>query len=288
MVQKKRQAEKEEVIPPSVNAETGIGLLKKLVGKADELRTRPEIKESDIQPWKTLARDYLVRAFGSESPNVNAVLYASGDGGLSMGMGDHEFETYLRSGLTNKIKILESCIEQLETDITLNAQTIESEEVAQEFVLPPVSKKIFIVHGHNHGLKETVARFLEKLDLDPIILHEKPSAGRTIIEKFSDYAGVQFAVVLLTGDDEGKLRLSADPTRLRARQNVILELGYFLGKLGRARVCVLYEKDVDIPSDYQGVLFIQLDSGDHWRFELVKELRAAGYNVDANRIFSAD
>lgn len=136
-------------------------------------------------------------------------------------------------------------------------------------------------------MKEAVARFLERLGLDPVVLHEKPNAGRTIIEKFSEYADVQFAVVLLTADDEGKSRGSETPPSLRARQNVLLELGYFLGKLGRARVCALYDAGVEIPSDYQGVLFVELDKSDRWRFDLVRELRGAGFDVDANRIFGA-
>lgn len=273
-------------VSPSLDAKAGIELLRKLLIKAEELRDLPDIQESDTQAWITTARAYLIRVFGSESPNVDAVLYASGDGGLWIGMGDDEFAAYLRSGMTNKIKILESCIEQLETDISLGSIGYESATVSQRVVPCPLSNKIFLVHGHNHGIKEMVARFLEKLGLDPVVLYEKPNAGRTIIEKFSDYADVLFAVVLLTGDDEGRILRSTDPLLPRGRQNVILELGYFLGKLGRARVCVLYEKGVEIPSDYQGVLFLQLATGESWKFELVKELREAGYNVDANRIFS--
>jgi predicted nucleotide-binding protein len=288
MARKKPQAAVRNVIAPSVDPKTGTDLLKKLVQKADELRAGPHIQESDIKAWSTTARDFLVRTFGSESPNVNAVLHASGDGGFWAEMEDDELEAYLRSGLSNKIKILESCIEQLETDIALSSrggEAASAPEVSGSVLSP---NKVFVVHGHNHGVKESVARFLEKLDLDPVILHEKPNAGRTIIEKVSDYADVHFAVVLLTADDEGRPRGSAEPAQFRARQNVILELGYFLGKLGRARVCALYEKGVELPSDYQGVLFLPLEGGDRWKFDLVRELRAAGFAVDANRIFSAD
>ena len=98
----------------------------------------------------------------------------------------------------------------------------------------------------------------------------------------------KIAVVLLTADDEGKPRGSAEELKLRARQNVVLELGYFLGRLGRARVCALYERGVEIPSDYSGVLFVELDSAGRWRFDLVQELLAAGFKVDANRIFAAE
>jgi predicted nucleotide-binding protein len=288
MAQKKRQPEVRNAIPASVDVTTGIGLLRRLVEKANDLRLKPDLQESDIQAWKTTARDFLIRTFGSESPNVNAVLHASGDGGISVGMGDEEFTEYLRSGLSNKIKILDSCIEQLETDISLREQSVNETLTSPPSEFTLLSNKVFVVHGHNLGTKDSVARFLEKLDLDPVILHEKPNAGRTLIEKFSDYTDVQFAVVLLTGDDEGRPRGSAGPPQPRARQNVILELGYFLGKLGRARVCALYESGVEIPSDYQGVLFIPLDTGDRWKFHLVRELRAAGFAVDANRIFSAD
>lgn len=269
-------------------AATGIEFLKKLIGKANDLSAKPDLQQSDVSAWRTLARDYLVRTFGSASPNVNAVLHASGDGGVRVGMGDHQFRNYLASGLANKIKILESCIEQLSTDIELQSSGIGLRPESESNVPREQPRKVFVVHGHNHGVKEAVARFLEKLDLEPVILHEQANAGRTVIEKFSDHADVHFAVVLLTADDEGRARAEPGELRLRARQNVVLELGYFLGKLGRSRVCALYDQGVEIPSDYQGVIFLQLDGGDRWRFDLVRELLAAGFSVDANRIFSAD
>ena len=275
-------------IPPSVSASTGITLLQRLIEKASSLRDKPNLQSSDAQAWVNLARDYLTRTFGSNSPNVTSVLHASGDGGLTMGMEDYEFQQYQRYGFDNKIKILKSCIEQLETDIELQKGT-RSDNAGQDVgPITPRSSKIFLVHGHAQGIKEAVARFLEKLELEPIILQEKANAGRTVIEKFSDYSDVQFAVVLLTADDEGKARSAATDYLPRARQNVILELGYFLGKLGRSRVCALYEAGVEIPSDYRGVSFVELDRTERWRFELVRELRFAGFDVDANRIFSTD
>jgi hypothetical protein len=145
--------------------------------------------------------------------------------------------------------------------------------------------KIFVVHGHNREKLETVARFIERLQLTPIILHERPNEGRTIIEKFTDFADVGFAVVILTGDDQGGVRTSnVEAQRLRARQNVIFELGFFLGKLGRKRVCALYEENVEIPSYYSGVLFVALDANDAWKVLLAREMRAAGFPVDLNLI----
>jgi len=130
----------------------------------------------------------------------------------------------------------------------------------------PLSRRVFLVHGHNEETKHAVARLLERLDLQPLILHEQPDMNRTIIEKFEANAGVGFAVVLMTADDRGGPNRAAPETyRPRPRQNVLLEMGFFLGRLGRAQVCVLYEPGVEMPSDYSGVLYKPLDHGGNWR-----------------------
>ena len=146
------------------------------------------------------------------------------------------------------------------------------------------TRVVFIVHGREEGPRESVARFVARLGLNPIILHEQPDQGRTIIEKFEEHsADVRYAIVLLTADDRGGLADAKPSTyRPRARQNVILELGYFLGKLGRRRVSVIYEEAVEIPSDYQGVLYTPLDPGTAWRFKLAREMKAAGFDIDLN------
>lgn len=145
------------------------------------------------------------------------------------------------------------------------------------------NNRVFLVHGHDEAVIHETARFLGKLMLDVKILREQPNSGRTIIEKFIDHSDVAYAVVLLTGDDRGgKANDKFEDQKLRARQNVILELGFFLGKLERKRVCVLYQDGVDIPSDYNGVLFIPLDKNGAWRFQLARELKVAGLNIDMN------
>ena len=145
------------------------------------------------------------------------------------------------------------------------------------------TNKIFIVHGRDNEIKETVARFLGQLDLEPIILHEQSNQGQTIIEKFEQHAQVGFAVALLTPDDVGALQEDARNLKPRARQNVIFEFGYFIGQLGRNRVCALTKGSVEIPSDYDGVIYIPLDDAGGWKMKLVKELQNAGIAVDANR-----
>lgn len=143
--------------------------------------------------------------------------------------------------------------------------------------------RVFVVHGHDTLSKLDVSRTLEKLGLEVTILHEQPNVGATVMEKFEEHAAeVGFAVVLLTPDDEGYPRNKSDEIKPRARQNVILELGYFVGLLGRNRVCVLHKGDVEIPSDYVGVVYIPLDEAGAWRFTLAKELKASGLDIDLN------
>jgi predicted nucleotide-binding protein len=148
-----------------------------------------------------------------------------------------------------------------------------------------ISRKIFLVHGHEPGIKETVARFLEKLGLEVTILHEQANSGRTLIEKFEAHAeAVGFAVVILTPDDLGSSSGEINVRHKRARQNVILELGYFIGKLGRQRVCPVYVEGVELPSDIHGVGYVVYDRSEQWRSRLAKEISAAGIVVDLNRI----
>ena len=144
----------------------------------------------------------------------------------------------------------------------------------------PSNNAVFLVHGHDVSAKEATARFLERLNLKAVILHEQASEGRTVIEKFEAHADVGFAVVLLTPDDVGATATAADKLTGRARQNVILELGYFTGKLGRGRVCGLFKPGVEVPSDLHGVLFLELDAQGGWKTKLAQELLSAGMQIN--------
>jgi predicted nucleotide-binding protein len=160
----------------------------------------------------------------------------------------------------------------------------EAIRVGQEHPASRSSTTIFIVHGHSEGPKYSVARFLESAtDATPIILHEQAKRGRVVIETLEEYAATAaFAIVLLTGDDYGGLAQTKD-RHPRARQNVVFELGFFIGALGRSRVAVLYEDSVELPSDMNGILYSILDSQGAWKLDLGRELRAAGFAVDLNR-----
>jgi predicted nucleotide-binding protein len=140
------------------------------------------------------------------------------------------------------------------------------------------NRKVFIVHGHDDAVRESVARFLQSAGCDTIILNEQANRNRTVIEKIEANHDVCFAVVLLTPDDEGAKK--GEPVQPRARQNVLLELGYFMAKLGRDKVCVLKRDQVEIPSDFAGVIWTAFDPAGGWKKELAKELDAAGFTID--------
>lgn len=143
------------------------------------------------------------------------------------------------------------------------------------------TRKVFLVHGHDDGLKHTVARFLENHGIEVIILHEQPNAGQTIIEKFEGHSDAGYAVVLLTADDEGRLASASESANLtgRARQNVIFEWGFFVAKLGRTKVCAIRSGDIETPSDLSGLIIVEYDSRGAWKMDLVRELKAGGLPV---------
>jgi predicted nucleotide-binding protein len=170
----------------------------------------------------------------------------------------------------------------------------QKEEIGDNLLVTPslmptvekaLTRDVFIVHGHDEAAKLQVARFLERLDLKPIILHEQANYGSsTIIEKLERHSGVAFAVVLLTPDDMGAAKDNPQALKPRARQNVILELGYFLAKLGRNKVCPLYKEGVELPSDFSGVTYTLLDHHDGWQLKLARELKIIWSDIDLNMI----
>ena len=142
--------------------------------------------------------------------------------------------------------------------------------------------KVFIVHGHDAEAKLEVARFIEQMGLEPVILNEQVKNGRTIIEMIEKYSDVGFAVVLYTPCDIGYEKNKEDEKKGRARQNVVFEHGYLTAKLGRENVCALVKPSVEIPTDTSGVLYISLDSNGGWKIPLAKEMKSSGYKIDFN------
>lgn len=168
--------------------------------------------------------------------------------------------------------------------------SVSSERQPQQQLNRDPDGPVFVIHGHDDGLKEAVARQVQQLTgRDPIILHEQPNRGRTVIEKLEEEAApVAYAIAILTGDDVGQVVTAVgneDPAP-RARQNVVFEAGYFTGAIGRSRVAVLHEEDVELPSDLSGLVYIPIDSAGAWRTLLARELKAAGIPVNADALLT--
>lgn len=175
--------------------------------------------------------------------------------------------------------------EFLEADCSTSKATHYHEPVAKEIVQQrAISNKIFIVHGHDNAAKYEMARTLERAGFEAIILHEQANGGKTIIEKIEEYTDVAFAVVLYTPCDMGRAKeVGAEEEKSRARQNVVFEHGYLIGKLGRRRVCAFVKDDVETPGDISGVVYVPMDREGAWKTKLAKEMMKAGLEVDIGK-----
>ncbi|MFC1771056.1 TIR domain-containing protein [Candidatus Margulisiibacteriota bacterium] len=140
-------------------------------------------------------------------------------------------------------------------------------------------KQVFIVHGHDEIAKLDAEKYITKLGLEPIILHRQASSGKTIIEKIEAYSNVGFAVILYTHCDNGTQKSSLNFLP-RARQNVVFEHGYLIGKLGRSRVAALVKGNVELPNDISGIIYITMDDQGQWQGELKKEMKNICYISD--------
>ena len=156
--------------------------------------------------------------------------------------------------------------------------------IAEKSKAPMDKSKVFIVHGHDNAAKEAVARFVEKIGLEAIILHEQASSGNTIIEKIEANSNVGFAIVLYTPCDVGASKGEKDQLKSRARQNVIFEHGYLIGKIGRKNVSALVKGDIEKPNDISGVVYIKMDESEAWKYQVAKEMKACGYEFDPSRL----
>lgn len=252
-------------------AELGRGFLDVNVKSQDEM----EALEAEFHTWD----EYNEQLFRTRFTTAKiADEYKRVTFGIGIGRGTPEQELrWLREGIEGQLRKLASIRARL--PLYEPGGRGDALPVSQ----PAVSTSIFVVHGHDGAVKLEVAEFLEQVtDTRPIILHEQPDMGRTVIEKFETHAsGAGFAVILLTADDVGKAK-DAENLNTRARQNVVLEFGYFIGKLGRSRVVAVYEPGVELPSDVRGVLYKSLAG--NWHTELARELRAAGIPADLSKL----
>lgn len=185
-------------------------------------------------------------------------------------------------GRKDAVILIESFIEEVEEwedDIIESAISIQSSRVSTI-----TSDKVLIVHGHDDAAKLEVARILEKLNLTPIILHEQPNSGMTIIEKLEHYTkDISYGIVLYTECDLGKGKNEAE-LKPRSRQNVVFEHGMLCTLIGRKHVMALKKGKVEKPSDIDGILYEDMDSRGHWKYSLIDELKAVGFKVSKDDI----
>ena len=244
--------------------------LKSIIDEIDVLISKKVTSDSsNFKAWKTKTERFLRHKYGDlsyEYENFSQI----------------EFSLYIYDRDT-PVKVCKEGLETSKAIFLTYLQEIEEEndsEATKVSVIDSTYKQIFIVHGHDGGLKQAVARVIEKQNIEAIILSEKENKGRTIIEKFENYSNVSGAICLFTADDFGRAQNNTVESA-RARQNVVLETGYFMGKLGRDRVVILADKGIEMPSDLSGVVYTNTAN---WEFELLKELKAIGYKVDLNKL----
>lgn len=225
--------------------------------------------------WKTRAINVIRTLTEDTSPATKLTVKALGI--ATEGNYSDKFEE-LRAIL---LKALQLCLDAVENDaygeLRKAASTADS---------AALSNKVFVVHGHDATLKVDVERFVHEVGLEPVVLHRQADHGKTLIEKFEHYSDVGYAFILLTPDDvaypQSQESLPKDKRtfELRARQNVIFEFGFFVGRLGRSRVCCLYKGEVILPSDLNGLVYKKIeDSLDQQAYSIIKELKAVGYDI---------
>lgn len=238
-----------------------------------------------VEALETKVSSTLAEIFGEDTPEYRR--HSVGDfDSLPISMignnnySPQEINDSIHEGIDGAVTKLSSLRELLEERLKGIAAVAPAEPAR---AAPALGIRVFIVHGRDEAAKEATARFIVSLGLEPVILHEQPNAGRTIIEKLEGHLDVDFAIVLLSPDDVGGMGGHPQQLRNRARQNVVLELGLFIGALGRGRVCALHKGNLELPSDFDGVVYVPMDDAGGWRLSLAREMKHAGMNVDLNR-----
>lgn len=261
------------------NAES---LLHRQIERGCDLRQELELSLSkaayerwrfDRQRWGSMTTETLGAIYGNDSTQPKELedtemLLAAADGRSWQVDADNDLRC-----LESAINVLSSMVERLElAELAKDGVGMGGEEVDDQAPCEGDHPEgVFIVHGRNDALRESAARVVEKVKRRAVILHEQTNRGRTLIEKFEQYAAeVRFAVILLTADDWGGA--SPDDLRRRARQNVVFEMGFFHGRLGRRQVVVLYEPGVETPSNIDGLVYIEADPAGAWKTRLLEEL----------------
>lgn len=253
--------------------------LKAIIDEIDNLIShRVRSSAPAFETWYTKAERFLIKKYGENSLECKKFHQISFSP-LVWVLDTEEQE--IRNAIQSCCDGLRSCKAIFEVYLEEIAEEKESNPKSYVITKPQNMDKIFIVHGHNGELKQSVARIIEKQGIEAIILSEQVNQGRTIIEKFESYGEVGGAICLFTSDDIGKAK-NKDADKPRARQNVVLETGYFMGKLGRDHVVILADEGIEMPSDLSGVVYTNTSN---WQIDLLRELKSMGYTIDFNKAF---
>lgn len=244
-----------------------------------------EAAAHDYQKWSAFNTELLKQLFTTESLSKEYAWW--GIAVVSMGresLGQRIAKHY--ESVTEKLRRLDSIVERLELyPLAPSVQTIEVAKLNTSEASTR-SKKVFVVHGHDEVAKTNLEVFLHEIGLEPIVLHRQADEGLTVIEKFEKHADVGYAFILLTPDEvaylakDESLDDAARKKEKRARPNVIFEFGYFVGRLGRSKVCCIYTGDVALPSDVNGLIYKRFEkSVEEVAYGIMKDLKASGYDV---------
>ena len=194
-----------------------------------------------------------------------------------MEFNESEWKKQWTIGYTEALNVMKDTIEEVELLDSIDNGAMKEKPEKD-------CSTVFIVHGHDDASKYEVARFVETIGFRSTILHEQASSGSTIIEKIEQHTDVGFAIVLYTQCDVGAAKSDQDNLQPRARQNVVFEHGFLIGKIGRKNVVALVKGNVEKPNDISGVVYISLDESQGWKLSLVREMRASGYDIDMNKV----
>jgi predicted nucleotide-binding protein len=261
---------------------------KGLAIKQTQINSREALDEAENEysKWNSFNTELLKRIFSTDELAEEYSRWI-GVGVIAMrepSLGEKIADLY--KDIDQKIHRIDSIIERLELiPLTKTAAAVAPQE-SESVRSPAKTKKVFVVHGHDEIAKTNLEVFLHEIGLEPVVLHRQADEGLTIIEKFEKHSDVGYAFILLTPDEISYVKADEskdDNKRLkeyRARPNVIFEFGYFVGKLGRSRVCCLYTGDVSLPSDISGMIYKKFtNSIEEVAYSIIKDLKASGYAI---------
>lgn len=256
----------------------------------EELYNRPVQTQADFAKnkedyysWSDYNSEYLKQSFNKENneykksyDDVGSSVYMVRSSSPTPAQKLKEFKDKINDKVSN-LKKLRAKSNLLKTSLVENV-------ISKAEILQLDKSQVFIVHGHDEAAKTKVARLIDKLGLKPIILHEQASGSKTVIEKIEVYSNVGFGIVLYTPCDIGAKNEENPNLKNRARQNVVFEHGFLIGKIGRKNVCALVKGEIETPNDISGVVYVKMDDEEAWHLKIARELRNSGYKIDMNKL----